>query len=468
MIIENDSIIPVFNGNLYPSQQLAASKLYDWWKSPSLEATLKGYAGTGKTFLLKHFINIIVDKSFTITAPTHKALRVLEQHVNCKGMTLQSLHGLKPNVDLANFDVDKLNFDTIGTPKMQNYSLIIIDESSMINKELFELNRRRSKEYGVKVLYVGDPLQLPPVKEDESRVFTSIDTVIELDVIIRQKEDNSLLGLFELLRNDIREGKSDCLNYLANNRDGISNDKGYQVLNLSQAKSIILDYFSSDTFFNNIDYVRATSYTNISTNSWNTYIRDNIFETGGETVIIDDLLTSYKTLVDDNNAPIIINSEDYIIDQIRPYRNEYRLDVNCVVLKSAYNLKKTEMLQVLDTKDPDNLQRYISLLSLLRSKALSTGGKKGWYPFHKFKNQILSMTDVEVDGRKIVRELDYGYTSTVHKLQGSTFNNIFIDGQDICQPITKWGKRRPADLNLRNRLLYVALSRASEKAFIKF
>lgn len=468
MIVDNENIIPIFNGDLYPSQQLAASKLYDWWKSPSLEATLKGYAGTGKTYLLKHFINVIVDKSFTITAPTHKALRVLEQHVNVKGKTLQSLHGLKPNTDLVNFDVDSLNFDTIGAPKMQNYSLIIIDESSMINTDLFELNRRRSKEYGVKVLYVGDDLQLPPVKESESQVFNNVSTIIELDTIIRQKEDNPLLHLFELLRNDIREGKSDCLTYLTNNRNGIVNDKGYKVLNLTEAKHIILDYFSCEEFFNNIDYVRSTAYTNVSTNSWNNYIRENIFETHGENVIIDDLITSYKTLVDDNNAPIITNSEDYIIDQIRPYRNEYRLDVNCVILKSTYNLKKTEMLQVLNTKDPENIMKYINLLTLLRRKAIATGGKKGWYPFHRFKNQILCMTDVEIDGKKITRELDYGYTLTVHKLQGSTFNNIFVDGQDICQPMTKWGKRISADINLRNRLLYVGLSRAKDKAYIKF
>jgi len=35
-----------------------------------------------------------------------------------KGTTLQSLHGLKPNVELADFDIDNLKFDTIGNPKM--------------------------------------------------------------------------------------------------------------------------------------------------------------------------------------------------------------------------------------------------------------------------------------------------------------------------------------------------------------
>ena len=59
--------------NLYPSQQQALDRLSDWYNSNELECTLCGYAGTGKTYILRYFLDNIVDKSFTITAPTHKA-----------------------------------------------------------------------------------------------------------------------------------------------------------------------------------------------------------------------------------------------------------------------------------------------------------------------------------------------------------------------------------------------------------
>ena len=151
-----------------------------------------------------------------------------------------------------------------------------------------------------------------------------------------------------------------------------------------------------------------------------------------------------------------------------PYRNEYGLNVYCVVLKSASTFKETKMLQILDHADTENVAKYVNYLEVLRDKAKYIGGKKGWFPYYKFKNTILCMIDVQVGGRKLSRELDYGYALTVHKLQGSTFNNIFVDGNDICNPISKWGKPYANDINMRNRLLYVALSRATNIAYIKF
>ena len=137
---------------LYPSQQQALEKLSDWYHSNELECTLSGYAGTGKTFILRYFLENVVDKSFTITAPTHKALRVLEAQVGRKGMTLHSLHGLKPNIDLINFDIENPQFDPLNPSKIQNYNLIVIDECSMINKSLFQLNTTKAKEYKVTLL----------------------------------------------------------------------------------------------------------------------------------------------------------------------------------------------------------------------------------------------------------------------------------------------------------------------------
>lgn len=468
MNIDNIELSNRDTSGLYKSQIKALEQLQVWWNSSELEATLEGFAGTGKTYLIQYFIENVVNKSFTITAPTHKALRVLEKYVGMKGLTLQSLHGLKPNTELAGYDIDNLKFDAIGLPKMGNYSLVIIDESSMISKGLFALNRQRMKDYNVKVLYIGDPYQLPPVKEDQSEVFKSVKTIIKLDTIIRQEEGNPMLKLFELLRNDIDTGGATCLNYITKYPKNIKDGVGYSMVKIPEYKDLLDEYFGNETFFNNIDYVRATGYTNAMVGSWNRHIRNTILDTENKVLIIDDLLTSYKTLVDDNNAPIIINSEDYIIDQIRTYRNEYKLDVNCIVLKSADTQKNTEMLQVLDHSNPDNIEHYINILSKLREKAMASTQKGKWYGYYKFKNQILSMIDVEVANKSLSREIDYGYTLTVHKLQGSTFDNIFVDGRDICLPITKYGTTRKTEPNLRNRLLYVALSRAKNIAYIRF
>lgn len=472
MNINLDSIYQQQTKDLFESQKIALDALIKWWRSDELECTLTGSAGTGKTYLIKIFLQTFVDKSHIITAPTHKALQVLEKRLQVKGKTLQSLHGLKPDVDMENFDIDSLEFNTIGTPKMENYSLMAIDESSMINKSLFNLNRERSKAYNCKVLYIGDPLQLPPVNEHESEVFHSVKNVVKLSTIIRQGENNPLLNIFNLLRYDIENKDSKTLEYLGSHRNKIikssKGEEGYKVLGISDFKNDILQYYDNDNFFSNIDYVRTMAYTNLAVGSWNTFIRNSIFETKNNILILNDLLTSYKTLVDENNNPIIVNSDDYIIEDISSYKNEMKLKVNLVVLTSCSTNKNTETLQVLDHSDLKNVEHYINILSALRDNAKKVGGRKGWYPFYKFKNNIIAMIDVTVDGRIIKRELDYGYAMTVHKSQGSTFDNVFVDGQDICSPLTKYGKRYPNELNLRNRLLYVALSRTKNISVIKF
>src|SRR5665648_481464 len=93
----------------YPQQIQVLNELYDWYHNPhSLEFVLKGFAGTGKTYIIKYFINKIVSTAFCVTAPTHKALRVIENQVGHKGKTLHSLHGLRPNTDLATFNIDNV------------------------------------------------------------------------------------------------------------------------------------------------------------------------------------------------------------------------------------------------------------------------------------------------------------------------------------------------------------------------
>ena len=146
--------------DLTNSQYNALELLTKWYKSNELECLLEGPAGTGKTYLVNIFLNEVVKKTNCITAPTHKALRVLETRVGKKGVTLQSLHGLKPNMDLANFNIQHPQFDPLATPKIQNYSLVIIDEASMINADLFQLNHDKAKEHRTKILYLGDRYQL--------------------------------------------------------------------------------------------------------------------------------------------------------------------------------------------------------------------------------------------------------------------------------------------------------------------
>lgn len=455
--------------NLYPSQRIALEKLSDWYHSKELECTLRGYAGTGKTFILRYFLQHVVDKSYTITAPTHKALRVLEAQIGRKGMTLHSLHGLKPNIDLQNFDIENPQFDPLNPCKIQNYNLIVIDECSMINKDLFLLNHNKAKEFNTKILYVGDPLQLPPVNEDISPTFAVVKNKVELTDVVRQEEGNPLLELFPILRDDIVNKTNNFLYHIIRNRDRIENGIGYQILPVAQFKERLLEEFNSDIFHKNIDHYRIVAYTNNAVTEWNSLIRNSIVGKDADIIHINDLLLSYNTIVDEFKDPIILNSEDYIIEDIRPYISDEKLKTFAVNLKSMYDGHITQPFLVVDSKDV-SFERYKNILTLLYNRA-ANHEQHGWYVYYKFKNRFLTNTRFTINtvqGTKYInKDIDYGYAMTVHKTQGSTFDNVAIDLTNLVFTQTRYG-RREVDIDIRNKLIYVALSRAKNSVILKY
>jgi ATP-dependent exoDNAse (exonuclease V) alpha subunit len=138
-------------------QKNALDKLEAFMNNPSQHIfTLYGAAGTGKTYILKYFLDHICKVSVCPTAPTHKAVRVIESMTNRKAKTFHSLHGLRPNVEINNFDIANPQFDPLAEPKIKDYRLIIVDECSQINSSLQRLNEERAKTYNVKILYVGE------------------------------------------------------------------------------------------------------------------------------------------------------------------------------------------------------------------------------------------------------------------------------------------------------------------------
>ena len=455
--------------DLYPSQQTALEKLSDWYHSKELECTLKGFAGTGKTFILRYFIEHVVDKSFTITAPTHKALRVLESQIGRKGMTLHSLHGLKPNIDLQTFDIERPQFDPLNPSKIQNYNLIIIDECSMINKDLFLLNHNKAKEFNTKILYVGDPLQLPPVNETISPTFAAVKNTVELTDVVRQEEGNPLLHLFPLLRYDIVNKTNTFLNYIVRNRSNMIDGVGYEILPVSEFRDKLITEFNSQKFHENIDHYRIVAYTNNAVTDWNNTIRNSVIGTDADIIHINDLLLAYNTIVDEFKDPIILNSEDYIIEDIRPYFSDEKIKTFAVNLKSMYDGHITQPFLVVDNKDVSFL-RYKEILTHLYNRA-ANHEQHGWYVYYKFKNRFLTNTKFTINtvhGVKYInKDIDYGYTMTVHKTQGSTFDNVAIDLTNLVFTNTAWG-RREVDIDIRNKLMYVALSRAKNSVILKY
>lgn len=126
--------------------------------SSDISYSIIGYAGTGKTLLIKYIIEYLekIHKSYVLCAPTHKAKVVLERFTSREGMTLHKLLSLSPMIEIMNLDLKDLKF-FIGKeiPLFPRNGIIICDESSMINDELFDLLENKAKSFGCKLIFVG-------------------------------------------------------------------------------------------------------------------------------------------------------------------------------------------------------------------------------------------------------------------------------------------------------------------------
>ena len=451
------------------SQKQAIEFLVDFTNSKNLVACLIGYAGTGKTYLLKYFLNDYFKGNSCVSAPTHKAVRIVEQQLLRKGRTLQSLLGLRVNTNLDNFDISNPSFDPMGNEYIKNYNLIVIDECSMVNVSLFTLLIQKAKAYNTKVLFVGDNAQLPPIKEKISLTFLC-ENKFTLTSIIRQKADNPLLIILDIIRNDILNNTDDFYDYVCANRRNI-NDKneGYVILNEPDFKKSIVHFFNSNSFTNNIDHVRTLAYTNDAVGKWNKFIRDELFNNPTDILIKHDLLTAYTTITDDYLNPIIINSEDYILSNIRKYTTSAEIETYAINLRAINGALESKTLNIVDHTKTEGFKHFYKILRYLHNNAISGHGGNSksslWAKYYRFKNEYLSMLNFTLnkDLKAFVKkDIDYGYGLTVHKSQGSTYNNVCVDLADIVH-----NYNLQDDKNLRDRLIYVALSRATTLATMK-
>ena len=440
---------------------------------------LIGAAGTGKTYLVKALIKNcgLSYSTIGLAAPTHKACRVLSESIqipNVKVNTLQSDLGLRLNFDVEKFDIDSPPFDPKGRIKIGNYQLYIVDESSMINRGLLMFLERTCKTNKCKLIMIGDATQLAPVGEKYSSAFKGI-KISSLNQIVRQGEDNPISHLLDLLRYDVEHKTFTFLEYITKNRYKFNEDntKGYQVCNPREFEHLIKINFSDEELTRNIDYVKVIAYTNNTVSAWNKFIRNTIISDSEKSVITkNDLIISYVTLVNQFNDCIIKNSEEYVLKDVVNYIHpKYNLKGFMVRFIAIHGGTVTSPIFVIDHKDNFTIQMYVKLSHELIQAAKTAPTRvraQRWKDYFSFKESCLLLTNIlNPSTRKIEfgRDLDYGFSLTAHKSQGSTFNTSFVDVNDIV--FDKYGNPYTNAEEI-NRRLYVACSRSKNKLYLKY
>src|SRR5262249_12922603 len=144
---------------------------------------LFGYAGTGKTTLARHVAQG-VDGKVLFAAFTGKAALVMRSKGCERASTIHSLiyKTRESGEEVPSFDL----WDEAPASKAK---LIVVDECSMVDEEL----GRDLKSFGVPLLVLGDPAQLPPISGGGFFTDAAPDTM--LTEVHRQARDNPIIRL---------------------------------------------------------------------------------------------------------------------------------------------------------------------------------------------------------------------------------------------------------------------------------
>ncbi len=394
---------------------------------------LTGYAGTGKTTLLQALIARLQQQSdprpIALTALSNKATKVLQSmayrwscEVDC--MTCCRLLGLKPVIDKETGG-QKFEPDRGRKNLTTEYDLVVVDECSMINQEMWDLlvNSVSKFTQRTQLLFVGDSAQLPPVGEIEAPCFEKIIHRSDLTEVIRYG------GAIGLLAEDVRTNLERPAMPRAQSDRNSQKTEGIFTIPQIQWEQLMLRAFKSDAYENNPDQVRVLAYTNQRVNYLNNKIRAAIYGDQAARFVPGERLVARNACMG-RDGILLQTSEEAQVMAAYLTRHEGWL-VWELEVETEDNQERT--LRVLHE---DEGQRFKEILS-------NYSEQKQWMAFWDYK--------------ELFHDVSYAYSLTVHKSQGSTFQDVFVDVPNLML------NRKVVE---RNQLYYVAFTRAAKRLFL--
>ena len=412
-------------------------------KSNNLEdyiISLKGPAGTGKTFLTAQLAKYFKSKKeqefdFVITSPTHKATGVVaqmlkEHKIDAKCRTIHSFLGIKPFRDyekgIESFKVDKTKKQKDST------SILFVDESSMIGSELFKYIIETLQDGRANfVIFIGDPYQLLPVDDSDNMIY-NLKNQFELNEVVRQAKDSYVLKIATELRERIEHKNFIPLDqiFMQYNHE--------QIEYFHNQEDFIKDFYKNEKWYKE-DKIIAT-HKNQNVDSFNKIIRAKFWEQKevfNPTTLLKGDMIRFKEAYGPNN--IILYHNGQVIElQSAIFKHHDTLDIMYWECR-AVDAPEQQIFRVVD---PDSLKVYNDKLNTIAKKA-----QKAYYP----ENIKLWKTFYAV--RDMFAQVQYIHASTIHKLQGSTHDTTYVD------LFTMMDNPYMSD-DEKYRLTYVAVTRA--------
>lgn len=451
------------NITLTPDQEKALENLSSFLKSNDHIFILRGYAGTGKTTLIKGILEYLENekKQVKLMAPTGRAAKILRDKTG-KGQTIhKSIYNfedlrIEKDEDLAN---NSLHYIFPINHEESDNQIFIVDEASMISSresknELFSfgsnvlladlLTFSRIPNTQNKIIFVGDPAQLPPVEDNESKALKrsyfekkGINAQeFELTTVMRQNNNAILQNAFKL-------------------RDLIGKN-GRTQLSLEEDKDSFLKIPSEEIATKytelfpipNIGQGVIIAFSNNQCLQYNLSVREKIFPEC-KTVTVDDLL-----IINQNNyhtygtelmngeivktmqvSPTIITRKNipvYVIQNGKRVKKHVSFDFREVKIRKEKDANEIDCLIIdnllnspyRDLSITEMKALYIDFVMRFRDRQANRenqGLRTNEIGSEEFRNQLRG------DRFFNALRVKYGYAITCHKAQGGEWDKVFID-----------------------------------------
>lgn len=199
-----------------PQQDRAIADVKAWLADPQGKPVFRlfGYAGTGKTTLAKE-LAASVRGSVLYATFTGKAALVLRKK-GCEDAS--TIHSLIYKVEV-NERTGEATFQLNPDSDLTSAALLIVDEVSMVGESL----ACDLLSFGRRILVLGDPAQLPPVKDEGFFINAAPDVM--LTEVHRQARDNPIIRMSMEIREGGRLTPGEYGESLVTNRANIGHDR---------------------------------------------------------------------------------------------------------------------------------------------------------------------------------------------------------------------------------------------------
>lgn len=333
---------------------------------------IAGYAGTGKSTLVKFIVSAlnVPEEEICYATFTGKAAQVLLKKGNKNVSTLHKL--LYKSIPKADGGFIRIPVDDIP------YRIVIVDEVSMAPKTLMKLLFN----YRVHVICLGDPFQLPTIDKDEDNGLLERPHIF-LDEVMRQAAESEIIRLTM----DIRAGKN--ISYSPNGKEAL-------VLDKSQLNTGMLQW--ADQILVGTNAARI----NINNQMRKLLGRGSRPEDGDKVIC----LRNYWDFLADNDDPLVNGTIGYLQNSFEDF----------VILPRNLGGNKIDIINGDFVSDSDATFNRVHM----DTKMILTGEK-----CVDFKTAYRINKNPKTAGL-LPLEFTYGYAITCHKAQGSEWDKVLV------------------------------------------